>query len=183
MRTGILAAVLAAVLILSGCADGQQKAPIEYAESGFEASVSGVIGGVAFEALVTAAPPDPAGGERDVSIQFFAPVTLAGVPMTRRQGIVRCECGGVGFDAAGRAWLDVADLLCARGDVPAISKMPDSAIVVVSLASGDRISTITIDTATRLPLRATLTSPRTVEVEVTGFSRGTAPNPTGGELF
>lgn len=172
MRGGILAAVLAVILTCGGCGQSQPKAPLDYAEGGFEAAVSGEMGGVEFEARVVAAAPDAAGNIRDVSIEFFAPDPMAGVKMTRRQGVVSCECGDVAFEAASWAWLDAADLLCADGRVTSVSKLPDSSRVVVGMQDGNRAYTLTVDAATRQPISATLTSPRHVEVKVTGFLGG-----------
>lgn len=168
----ILAVALAVILTCGGCGQGQPVAPLDYAAGGFEAAVSGEMGGVEFEARVVADAPTAPGVMRDVSIEFFAPDTLAGIKMTRRQGVVSCECGGVEFEAASSAWLDAADLLCADGRVTSVSKLPDSSCVVVSMEESNRVYTLTIDAATRQPLSATLTSPRHVEVRVTGFLGG-----------
>ena len=173
--------MLAVSVCLGGCGsltEPPDDAFIQYAAEAFEANVMGSVGGVEFEARLTAGAPPVGGGERDVSLEFFAPTTLSGVKISRQQGVVSYECGGQSFDfeGGGEGWLEIAELLCPRGSVTGVEKVENSATVKVTLSEGDVISVLTVDSRSGHPTEAEQISPRHVSLQVVSFGGKTPTN-------
>ena len=172
-RIKIFVIILAAAVGLCGC--GRLTAPpdseiISYTASAFEADIAGQVGELKFEAHLTASAPATT-GQRDVSLEFFAPQTLRGITVSRCDGVVSYECGGQSFefDSGGDGWLEIADILCGRGSLTAVRRLEGSGLVAATLAWGDRVCEITVDSQSGYPTAAVQTAPRHITLRVVSF--------------
>ncbi len=145
---------------------------IKYAADAFEADLRGAVGELEFEAHLTAGEPAE-GGERDVSLEFFAPKTLRGVTICRQAGAVSYQCGGQSFDfeGGGEGWLEIADILCAEGSLTSVRRVEGSPHVVAAFSDGDKTLTVTVDTQTGYPVSAEQISPRHISLQVVSFGK------------
>ncbi len=173
--------MLAVSVCLGGCG-GLGSPPdadlIKYAADAFEGDVCGQVGELEFEAHLTASAPSAA-GERDVSLEFFAPETLRGVTVSRQAGVVSYKCGGQSFDfdGGGEGWLEIAELLCPRGSVTGVES---EGLARVTLADGDRVLSVTIDPETGYPTQAEQISPRHISLQVISFAATVGDRVSGG---
>lgn len=170
----ILIIMLMVAVCLGGC--GSLTAPpdadaIKYAASAFEADVAGAVGELEFQAHLTASDPDAA-GDRDVALEFYAPQTLCGVTVYRRDGVVGYLCGGQSFEfeEGGEGWLEIGDILCARGSLTDVRRVEGSPHVVATLTQGERVCAVTVDSQSGYPTAAEQTAPRHIALRVVSFA-------------
>lgn len=99
----IFAAVTACFLLLNGCADGGRYAAPSYAEGELRCSfvcerdgilLAGELWVSALDPQRAAEPADIAPG-RDIVLYFTAPATLAGIELSRRDGVLSIRSGDV----------------------------------------------------------------------------------------
>ena len=97
---------------LTACGGRVSPLPDPCAE-GFCAELIWEQNGVLLRARMTAEPPDEE-GERRVGLEFLAPEAMAGLCLTRQNGEICAELGGVTWEnVAGEGYFLAADLMLA----------------------------------------------------------------------
>lgn len=152
---------LAALLLLSLCACAATPTPPDYRLSGFTCEASWMEEALSLRATITVSPPqaqDTPFGQRDLTISFLSPDSLAGVTVCRRSGEISVQLGDVSLDgASSSSWLRVAELLLPDGALSSISRTQENGrsllYAEIHTTEDDSGCQLYLEPSTGIPLR------------------------------
>ena len=119
LKVVALALVLGATLLFGACLSSDSYA-LEYQEHPFSALIAFERGGLLATARLSVTPYLTADGntERDETLSFLSPDSLAGITVERSGGSITVTCGTLEIsDVAASSLLDVTDLFSIDGTV------------------------------------------------------------------
>jgi len=118
----MIALALSAILLLTACSPNDSYS-LEYQEHPLRALLAFEHSGISVTALLSIIPKSNSDGviERDVTLTFRSPNSLAGITIEQTGGNIYTSCGDLKIsDSAADAWLEVAELFNIDGTIKRI---------------------------------------------------------------